>query len=58
MVFTADEKPQIQALERTVPVPPMVPGTPEPVAAPAVGTMPALADAAAAFGRFLEILHP
>ncbi|CAL9315196.1 hypothetical protein SUDANB51_02876 [Streptomyces sp. enrichment culture] len=29
-VFAVDEKPQIQALERTAPVLPMVPGTPEP----------------------------
>src|SRR5258706_12552113 len=28
-VFSMDEKPQIQALERTAPVLPMVPGTPE-----------------------------
>ena len=28
-VFAVDEKPQIQALERTAPVLPMVPGTPE-----------------------------
>jgi hypothetical protein len=28
-VFSVDEKPQIQALERTAPVLPMVPGTPE-----------------------------
>jgi transposase len=29
VVFSVDEKPQIQALERTAPVLPMVPGTPE-----------------------------
>jgi hypothetical protein len=28
-VFCVDEKPQIQALERTAPVPPMIPGNPE-----------------------------
>ncbi|MFD9027097.1 hypothetical protein [Streptomyces parvulus] len=28
-VFAVDEKPQIQALERTAPVLPMIPGTPE-----------------------------
>ena len=28
-VFVADEKPQIQALERTAPVLPMIPGVPE-----------------------------
>ena len=28
-VFAVDEKPQIQALQRTAPVPPMIPGTPE-----------------------------
>jgi transposase len=29
VVFTVDEKPQIQALQRTAPVLPMIPGTPE-----------------------------
>ena len=28
-VFAVDEKPQIQALERTAPVLPMIPGVPE-----------------------------
>jgi len=29
VVFAVDEKPQIQALQRTAPVLPMIPGTPE-----------------------------
>ena len=29
VVFSVDEKPQIQALERTAPVLPMIPGVPE-----------------------------
>jgi transposase len=39
-VFAVDEKPQIQALERTAPVLPMLPGTPSGAATTTSGTAP------------------
>ena len=39
-VFAVDEKPQIQALERTAPVLPMIPGSPSGAAMTTSGTAP------------------
>ncbi|WP_425329417.1 hypothetical protein [Streptomyces inhibens] len=39
-VFAVDEKPQIQALEQTAPVLPMVPGTPSGAVSTPFGTAP------------------
>ena len=39
-VFAVDEKPQIQALERTAPVLPMIPGRPSGAAMITSGTAP------------------
>ena len=40
VVFSVDEKPQIQALERTAPVLPMLPGVPSGAASTTNGTAP------------------
>jgi hypothetical protein len=40
VVFAVDEKPQIQALERTAPVLPMIPGAPSGAATATSGTAP------------------